>query len=96
MAAAGAAGGEQGTYASRKRRAPRPPRDPGFTQEPAAQGAELLQLQRGDAMRHRTFGEGMVVSVRPMWNDALVEVAFDGVGTKRLMLRTAGVHITKL
>ena len=96
MAAAGAAGGEQGTYASRKRRAPRPPRDPGFTQEPAAQGAELLQLQKGDAIRHRTFGEGMVLSVRPMGNDALVEVAFDGVGTKRLMLRTAGVHITKL
>ena len=93
---AGANTGEQGAYASRRRRAPRPPRDPGFTQEPAVQGSELPQLQKGDAIRHRTFGEGMVLSVRPMGNDALVEVAFDGVGTKRLMLRAAGVHITKL
>ena len=97
MAAAGTAGGEQGTYASRKRRAPRPPRDPGFTPvHDAAQENGLPQLQKGDAIRHRTFGSGMVLSVRPMGNDALVEVAFDGVGTKRLMLRAAGVHITKL
>ena len=45
---------------------------------------------------HRTFGQGMVLSVRKMGNDALVEVAFDKVGTKKLMLRTAGVHMTKL
>ena len=56
----------------------------------------MLQLGKGDAIRHRTFGEGMVLSVRPMGGDALVEVAFDGVGTKKLMLRAAGAHITKL
>ena len=28
---------------------------------------------------------GMVLSVRPMGNDALIEVAFDKVGTKKLM-----------
>ena len=38
----------------------------------------------------------MVVSVVPMGGDALIEVAFDTVGTKKLMLKTAGVHITKL
>jgi len=31
-----------------------------------------------------------------MGGDALLEVAFDTVGTKKLMLKTAGVHITKL
>lgn len=45
---------------------------------------------------HRTFGSGMVLSVRPMGNDALIEVAFDSVGTKKLMLKAAGPHITKL
>jgi len=62
----------------------------------AAQENGLPQLQKGDAIRHRTFGSGMVLSVRPMGNDALVEVAFDGVGTKKLMLKVAGAHITKL
>ena len=47
-------------------------------------------------IRHKAFGEGMVTSVRPMGGDALVEVAFTEVGTKKLMLKTAGVHITKL
>ena len=32
------------------------------------------------------FGDGMVLSVRPMGGDALVEVAFDKIGTKQLML----------
>ena len=62
----------------------------------AAKGGPLLPLQKGDRIRHRTFGEGLVLSLRPMGNDALVEVAFDTAGTKKLMLRTAGAHITKL
>ena len=69
----------------------------GFTgSAAAAKGGPLLPLQKGDRIRHRTFGEGLVLSLRPMGNDALVEVAFDTAGTKKLMLRTAGAHITKL
>ena len=64
-------------------------------QKPAA-SAPLLQLSSGDQIHHKTFGNGMVVSVVPMGGDALIEVAFDTVGTKKLMLKTAGVHITKL
>jgi DNA helicase-2/ATP-dependent DNA helicase PcrA len=30
-----------------------------------------------------------------MGGDALVEIAFDDVGTKRLMLKTASAHIKK-
>ena len=45
---------------------------------------------------HSAFGQGMVLSVRPMGGDALVEVAFDRVGTKRLMLKAAGAHLVKL
>ena len=74
----------------------RPKRDPGFTQPSGAAASGLLHLDKGDAISHRTFGKGMVLSVRPMGNDALIEVAFDGVGTKKLMLKAAGPHITKL
>ena len=100
LAASGAGTGERPARPvgpARSRRAPRPARDPGFTAPTRpASGGELLQLEKGDAIRHRTFGQGMVLSVRPMGNDALVEVAFDGVGTKKLMLKAAGPHITKL
>jgi len=68
--------------------------DAGFTG--TGKSGPLPQLQKGDAIRHRTFGPGVVLSIRPMGNDALIEVAFDDVGTKKLMLRAAGAHITKL
>ena len=43
----------------------------------------------GSRVRHKTFGEGMVVSIRPMGKDSLVEVAFDKVGTKKIMANFA-------
>ena len=62
----------------------------------AAPAATLLQLQQGDMVEHTAFGKGMVLSVRPMGGDALVEVAFDNVGKKKLMLKSAGAHMRKL
>ena len=59
-------------------------------------GAPMLQLQKGDMVEHTAFGQGMVLSMRPMGGDALVEVAFDKVGTKKLMLKSAGRHMKKL
>jgi DNA helicase-2/ATP-dependent DNA helicase PcrA len=47
-------------------------------------------------VQHSAFGSGMVLSVRPMGGDALVEVAFDKVGAKKLMLKSAGKHMKKL
>ena len=55
-----------------------------------------MQLEKGDMVRHTAFGQGMVLSVRPMGGDALVEVAFDQVGSKKLMLKSAGKHMEKL
>ena len=84
--------------ASAYRRRPRPAPDRGYSSHTAGGSAtaDLLQLSQGDMVTHRTFGKGMVLSVRKMGNDALVEVAFDQVGTKKLMLRSAGVHMSKL
>ena len=55
-----------------------------------------LVFQKGDMVKHRAFGRGMVLSVLPMGNDALLEVVFDEVGTKKLMANTAAAHMTKL
>jgi DNA helicase-2/ATP-dependent DNA helicase PcrA len=63
---------------------------------PAAPGAGLMQLAKGDMIEHTAFGKGTVQSVRPMGGDALVEVAFDSAGTKKLMLKSAGAHLKKL
>ena len=90
------AGGGRYSTGSGAARHPRPKRDPGFTAPARETSSGLLQLEKGDLISHRSFGKGMVLSVQPMGNDALVEVAFDGVGTKKLMLKVAGAHMTKL
>ncbi len=76
--------------------APRKPMaEAGGVRKGAAASAPLLQLQAGESVTHDAFGKGMVLSVRPMGNDALIEVAFDKVGTKKLMLKAAGSHLKK-
>ena len=35
-------------------------------------------------MRHKTFGQGLILSATKMANDTLLEIAFDKVGTKKL------------
>ena len=72
------------------------PSAPSVRDRSAAPSAPLMQLRAGDSVRHNAFGDGMVLSVRPMGGDALVEVAFDKIGTKKLMLKAAGTHLTKL
>ncbi|MDE6671829.1 MAG: UvrD-helicase domain-containing protein [Ruminococcus sp.] len=43
----------------------------------------------GERVQHNVFGEGTVISSTPMGNDALLEIAFDTVGTKRIMANQA-------
>lgn len=45
--------------------------------------AELFSV--GEIVEHPNFGRGEILSVRPMASDTLYEVAFDKVGTKKLM-----------
>ena len=54
-----------------------------------------MDLKLGEMVDHDAFGRGMVLSVRPMGGDAMLEVAFDKVGTKRLMLKMAAQHLQK-
>jgi len=53
------------------------------------------QFRKGDMVTHKAFGRGMITGLTPMGGDALVEIAFDNVGTKRLMLKAAAQHMTR-
>lgn len=48
----------------------------------------------GDAVSHKVFGAGTVLTASPMGNDTLVEVAFERVGTKKIMANFA--KLTKI
>ena len=56
----------------------------------------MLELNKGDMVQHTAFGRGMVLSIVKMSADAMLEIAFDQVGTKRLMLKTASAFMKKL
>ncbi len=43
-----------------------------------------VSYKPGDTITHKVFGEGLVLTVTPMGNDAMLEVAFSN-GTKKLM-----------
>jgi DNA helicase-2/ATP-dependent DNA helicase PcrA len=55
-----------------------------------------IDLKQGDMVMHTAFGRGMVLTVMKMGNDALLEIAFDQIGTKKLMAKTASQHMKKL
>jgi DNA helicase-2/ATP-dependent DNA helicase PcrA len=63
---------------------------------PPAKKAALPNLRKGDQIQHKTFGQGLVTLVQPVGGDALIEVAFEENGTKRLMLKSAAQFIKKL
>ena len=61
-----------------------------------AQKTAYLEVNKGDMVEHTAFGRGMVLSVMKMGGDALLEIAFDKLGTKKLMAKTASAHMKKL
>ena len=62
----------------------------------SVQKTTYLELNKGDMVQHTAFGRGMVLSVMKMGGDALLEIAFDQIGTKKLMAKTASAHMKKL
>lgn len=87
-------GGERrGTYTP-----PRPaksaPVRPAFPS--AGPGPALPEYQKGDMLEHKAFGRGMVTSTQKVGGDTLLEIAFDGVGTKRLMLKFTAQLMKKI
>ena len=83
--------------------APRPAHKPTFGGDsyatkyggiPKKTAAPTVLLAAGDRVRHPMFGEGLILSANKMGADTLYEVAFDTVGTKKLMATFA--KLTKI
>jgi DNA helicase-2/ATP-dependent DNA helicase PcrA len=55
----------------------------------AIRAAKLPDLKTGDRVKHAQFGEGTVVSCKPVNNDSEVVIAFPNTGVKRLLLSFA-------
>ena len=91
---AGPAGGDYGGFRRAMSGAGRAaPRAAG---QPSGSAAAAAAFHKGDMVQHKAFGKGMILSIQKMGGDALVEIAFDNVGTKRLMLKSAAAHMTKI
>ncbi len=55
--------------------------------------ASPAEYSVGQRVMHNVFGEGTIISVKKMANDAMLEVAFDSVGTKKIMANYAKLTI---
>ncbi len=89
--AGGMAGERSRSYYERSRRPPSPRHTDRITvgqPTPAATAAarqSMNTLEPGDRVTHPTFGEGEILSIKPMGADKLIEVMFETAGTKKLM-----------
>jgi DNA helicase-2/ATP-dependent DNA helicase PcrA len=63
---------------------------------PAPAAAPAVTYNIGDVVKHKAFGRGLITAVQPAGGDALLEVAFDDVGTKRLMAKSAAAYMELL
>ncbi len=79
------------SFPSRRAELPRAAREPVTPRRPAAPKESFAP---GDRVRHMTFGEGEILSVREMGPDKIYEIAFDTKGTKKLMASYA--RLTKI
>ncbi len=50
---------------------------------------ESVTYTAGERVAHNIFGEGTIVSVKKMANDSMLEIAFEKVGTKKIMANYA-------
>ncbi|MCQ2454690.1 MAG: UvrD-helicase domain-containing protein [Clostridia bacterium] len=59
--------------------------EPSYT----AVSVDKTKYAAGQSVEHKTFGRGMIIKVTPMSNDTLLEIAFEDVGTKKIMANFA-------
>lgn len=53
---------------------------------------ENVEFNVGDRVIHNIFGEGVVISAQKITNDSMLEIAFDKVGTKKIMANFAKIR----
>ncbi len=64
-----------------------------YSAAPKPQSAQSNSYVAGQRVEHNTFGVGLILSVSPMGSDTLLEIAFDTVGTKKLMANFAKLKV---
>ena len=82
-----------GSYASRRQEHPRPAPKPLYSAPKSTAAAYVPQV--GERVKHKAFGGGTVLTVKPVGPDKMLEIAFDGSGTKKLMLSAAARFLQK-
>ena len=66
-----------------------------FVKQASLSAGNVNQVfEAGERIRDSIFGDGSILSAKPIGRDCLLEIAFDEVGKKKLMARYR--HITKL
>lgn len=50
---------------------------------------QAVTYTAGERVQHNIFGEGTIISAKPMANDTMLEIAFEKVGTKKIMANYA-------
>jgi len=55
----------------------------------SADKTDIFSYKIGDSVKHRKFGTGIIIGREKMGNDVLLEIAFDNVGTKKIMAKIA-------
>ena len=63
----------------------------GFVSKPAT--TPSVMYTAGQQVSHKTFGVGLILKVTPMGADSMLEIAFDKVGTKKIMANFAKLEI---
>ncbi len=48
-----------------------------------------FNFKKGDSVKHKKFGTGMIVSIEPSNGDYMVEILFNNIGTKKLLASIA-------
>ena len=72
------------------------PKRESFKPAASTMSVNIPDYNKGDMVMHTAFGKGMVLSVLKMSGDALLEIAFDDIGTKKLMAKAAAPHMKRL
>ena len=78
----------------RSQRSTAQPVSRGFSSAPTVSAPKINAetFNVGDTVNHRTYGQGVVISAKPMGNDTLLEIAFTSAGTKKIMANYAKVE----
>ncbi len=65
----------------------------GKTLKPTAGNKDLSVFRTGVRVRHAKFGEGVIISVRGVGSNMIVDVAFEGLGIKQLSASLAPLTV---